>query len=201
MFISCIWVNKLDFVRGYIRVSKHFMETIKQLNKFTKTVLIAGLTFILFGYLCRIIGLYFFWESKTIGWTLLLIGIIGFLSNRIKIKTTNKKKTLLEKIGIGIIIFILLVQTILIAIIPFTDAYSVAKEYIYNNTDLKNEIGNITGFGLIPIGSIQKTSDASGEYGSAVIHLTVKGEKAFKDITIYVVKNADSPDWKVVEME
>jgi hypothetical protein len=177
------------------------METFKQLNKFTKTVLIAGLTFILYGYLCRLIGIYFFWESKSIGWTLLFIGVIGFLSNRIKIKTTEKKKTLLEKIGIGIITFILLVQTILVSVIPFTDAYSVAKTHLINDANLKTEIGNITGFGLNPTGSIQKTTDSSGEYGSATINLTVKGGKAFKDITIYVVKNADSPVWKVEGIE
>lgn len=173
------------------------METIKQLNKFTKTVLIAGLTFILYGYLCRLIGLYFFWESKSIGWTLLFIGVIGFLSHRIKIKSTEKKKTILEKIGIGLIVFILLVQTILVAVIPFTDAYSAAKSYLINDTNLKTEIGNITGFGLIPTGGIQKTTDSTGEYGSATINLTIKGDKGFKDIAIYVVKNADSSDWKV----
>ncbi len=177
------------------------METIKQLNKFTKTVLIAGLTLILYGYLCRIIGLYFFWESKSIGWTLLFIGVISFLSNRVKIKTTEKKKTLLEKIGIGLIIFILLIQTILIAVIPFTDAYSVAKNYLINDATLKNEIGDINNFGLIPTGGIQKTTDSSGEYGSATINLTVKGDKKFKDITIYVVKYADSLEWKVEGIE
>lgn len=177
------------------------METIKQLNKFTKTVLIAGLISIFYGYLCRLIGIYFFWESKSIGWTLLFIGLIGFLSNRIKNKITEKKKTLLEKIGIGIIIFILLVQTILVTVIPFTDAYSVAKTYLTNDNSFKTEIGNITGFGLIPTGGIQKTTDSSGEYGSATINLTVKGDKKFKDITIYVVKNADSPDWKVEGIE
>lgn len=182
-------------------VSRHFMGTIKQLNKFTKTVLIAGLTLILYGYLCRIIGLYFFWESKSIGWAILFFGVIGFLSNRVKIKTTEKKKTLLEKIGIGLIIFILLIQTILIAVIPFTDAYSVAKNYLINDATLKNEIGNINGFGLIPTGGIQKTTDSSGEYGGATINLTVKGDKKFKDITIYVVKYADGPEWKVEGIE
>jgi hypothetical protein len=159
------------------------------------------LTFILYGYLCRIIGLYFLWESKSIGWTLLFIGVIGFLSNRVKIKTTEKKKSILEKIAIGIIIFILLVQSILIVVIPFTDAYSVAKVYLNNDAKLKTEIGNINGFGLIPTGGIQKTTDSTGEYGSATINLTVKGDKKFKDITVYVVKYAGSPEWKVEGIE
>jgi hypothetical protein len=31
--------------------------------------------------------------------------------------------------------------------------------------------------------------------------MTLKGDKKFKDITIYVVKNADGPDWKVEGIE
>lgn len=177
------------------------METFKQLNNFTKSVLIAGLTFIVYGYLCRLIGIYFFWESKSIGWALLFIGLIGYLSNRVKIKTNNKAKTNLEKIGIGIIIFILLVQTILILVIPNTDAYSSAKAYIRNDEKLKTELGNINGFGLIATGGIQTTTDSYGEYGNATINLTVKGNKKFKDITVYIVKYADSAEWKVEGME
>jgi hypothetical protein len=177
------------------------MNTFKQQNKFTKTAIMAGLIFILYGYFCRISGLYFFWESKSIGWAILLIGLIGFLSYRVKTKTTEKKKTLLEKIGIGLIIFILLIQMILITTIPFTDPYSVAKKYVINEASFQNELGNINGFSLIPTGGIQKTTDSRGEYGSATINLTIKGDKKFKDITIYVVKYANSPDWKVVEVE
>jgi hypothetical protein len=177
------------------------MSAIKQLNKLTKTVLIAGLVFVLYGYLCRLIGLYFFWESKSIGWTLLCIGLIGLLSKLIKIKATEKKKALLEKIGIGICIFVLLVQTILVAVIPSTEAYSVAKKYVGDNAKLKMEIGSVHGFGLVPTGGIQKATDSSGEYGSATINLIAKGEKKFKDITVYVVKNADSSYWNVEGIE
>jgi len=177
------------------------MDTIKQLNKFTKTVLIIGLALILYGYLCRLIGLYFFWESKSVGWVLLFFGLIGLLLNRIKIKTTENRKTLFEKIGIGFIIFILVVNTILSVVIPFTDAYLAAKTYLINDANLETELGNITEFGLIPTGGIQKTIDSNGEYGSATINLTVIGDKKFKDITIYVVKNANNPEWKVEEIE
>jgi hypothetical protein len=177
------------------------MEPTKPLNNFTRKVLLAGLILILYGYLCRQIGLNFFWESKSIGWTLLYIGAIGFLVRRIKIKKTEKKRTLLEKIGIGILIFILLIQAGLIAMLPFTDAYPIAKAYLVNDAKLKNEIGNITGFGLTPSGGIQEKKDASGEYGSVTINFIVKGDKKFKDVTIYVVKNPDSPEWKVLGIE
>jgi hypothetical protein len=177
------------------------MNIFNQLSKFTKAVLIAGLVLVMYGYLCRLIALYFFWESKTIGWTLLCIGIIGFLYDRIKINKTGEKKTLIEKIGIGIIAFSLLVQCMLLAIILFSEAYSAAKLYLIKDTHLKKEIGNIRGFGLIPIGSIEVITDSIGEYGTATINLTVKGDPKFKDVTIYLAKYADRPDWEVQEIE
>lgn len=177
------------------------MTTFKQINNLTKTALAAALVLIIYGYLCRLTGLYFFWESESIGWVLLFAGAIGFLLTRIKTKAAVKKNTLLEKIGIGIIALILFVKAGLIVIMPFTDAYAAAKKYLTNNRTLKSEVGNIKNFSLDLTGSIQKTSDSSGEYGDATIYLTVKGDKKFKDVALYVVKTADSPEWKVMAME
>ena len=177
------------------------MEILKHLNKFTKTTLIIGLTLVVYGYLSRLVGLYFLWESKSIGWTILFIGLICFLSNRIKLKKSEKKKVVLEKIGIGLIVFVLFVQTLLMLIIPFTDAYYVAQSYAKNNITIKSQLGNIIGFGLIPNGSIQKTTDSNGDYGNAIINLTVKGDKKYMDVTIYVVKHIDTIVWQVEKIE
>ncbi len=177
------------------------MKTFKQFNTFTKTMLIAGLLLVVYGYSCRLFRIYFFWESKSAGWMLFFIGIIGFLFYCIKIKKTEKKKAIPEKIGIGILCFILFVQLLLMIVLPFTDAYNVAKIYIEKDADLRSEIGTVTGFGLISTGEIEEVSDMKTEVGSATISLTVKGDKKFKDITIYVIKEMDSPDWKVEEME
>lgn len=176
-------------------------DTFRQLSRRTKTLLFSGLLFIIYGYLCRAVGLYFFWESKSVGWTLLLIGIISFLADRIKIKKTEKRKHLVEQIIIGFICFIFLIQTILLTVIPFSDAFTVAKTYLQNNDDIKNEVGNVTGFGLIPTGGIQKSTDSQGESGNAAITLTVKGDKKFKDLIIYVVKRPDTTAWVVDGLE
>jgi len=66
---------------------------------------------------------------------------------------------------------------------------------------LNNEIGEIEGFGLIPTGGIQKTTDSQGTYGAATINLTIKGQKKFKDVTVYVIKYADQPEWIVEGFE
>jgi hypothetical protein len=183
-------------------VSTNFMtDAFRQLSRRTKTLLFSGLLFIIYGYLCRAVGLYFFWESKSVGWTLLLISIISFLADRIKIKKTEKRKHLVEQIIIGFICFIFLIQTILLTVIPFSDAFTVAKTYLQNNDDIKNEVGNVTGFGLIPTGGIQKSTDSQGESGNAAITMTVKGDKKFKDLIIYVVKRPDTTAWVVDGLE
>ena len=173
----------------------------KDLSRFTKTFLITGMIFVTYGYICRIVGLFYFWESKSIGWAIIFIGLIGLLSDRIKIKNRSDKKTIPEKIGIGLIIFILLIQTILVSVLPFTDAYLVTKQYLNHNLELTDEVGAIERIGLIPAGEIQKTTDSNGTHGSATINLTVKGKRKYKDLTVYVIKYADQPEWIVTEIE
>ena len=171
-------------------------RTIK-ISKFTTTILTLAIIFILYGYFCRVIEFNFFWESKSIGWSLLLIAGISYLADRIKIKKLQNNKTLFEKIGIGVTILYLCVQIILLVIFPFTDAYAAATAHLAHNSVLKSEVGNITEFRVIPTGNIQKKINAHGESGSATINLIVKGNKKFKDITIYVVKRVENPGWTV----
>ncbi len=171
------------------------------MSKFTKAVLAVGLLFTIYGYLCRAAGIYFFWESKSIGWALILVGGIGLLSNRVQKKSSNNEKSLYEKLGIGVIAFMLFVQILLVFIISNTDAYAEAKQFFQNDEEIKSDVGMIEGFGLIPSGGIQKTTDSQGTYGSATINLIVKGQKRYIDITVYVVKYADQPHWIVEGVE
>lgn len=176
-------------------------DTLAQPGKFTKLILITALILIFYGYLCRLINCYYFWESKSAGWALLLVGIIAWLYGRIRFKRTVNKETSFEKVGIGFSVFILLLEIFLIAIIPRTDAYSVAKKFLFNDMELRSEIGAISGFGFIPTGGMQQATDARGEYGNATINLIVKGEKRFMDITIYVAKDPEKKEWVVEGIE
>lgn len=176
-------------------------NTLKNFSTFTKAFLIIGVVFVGYGYFSRLIQLYFFWESKSFGWSLIFIGIIGALVDRVKVKKEKKQKSLIEKIGIGLFAFVLFVQVLFMIIIPMTDAYSIATDYLRNDEKLIQEIGEIKGFGLIPSGFIQKSSDPQGESGNAQINLIVKGEKKYKDVTVYVVKTKESTEWKIDKIE
>ena len=74
------------------------MKEFDKLSNLNKVLVKLTIVFLFYGYLCRTVGLYFFWESKTIGWTLLLITIVSILIQRIKAKKAANKKKLSEKI-------------------------------------------------------------------------------------------------------
>lgn len=177
------------------------IKFLQQLNPFTKTLLAASLCLVVYGYLARLTGIYFFWESDSIGWTLFLLAVIVFLYNRIRLKRAMQKKVLGEKLVIGLIIFVFLLQAILIAVIPDSDAYAAAKSFLKNDPAVKAEVGNVTGFGLIPIGSMQQSSGPGGTYGSASISLILKGDKKYKEITVLVIKLPDNLHWQVEAIE
>lgn len=176
------------------------MEKLKELNNFTKITLSLGLVLLIYGFISQVIPINFFWESTSIGWFILCLGIIGILASGIKRRKTENKKTIWNKIGIGFICFILLVQTILIIIIPNTDAYRISKEFIKNNEELKLSLGNINEFGLVPTGGISVRTDSKGKTGNANISLIVKGDKAYKKVTVLVYKNYGK-DWEVYKIE
>lgn len=178
------------------------MDYLKTLRKFTKITMLCGLILMLYGYLVRSAGINFFWESKSLGFALLLIGLISLLADGLRAGKEKDKKiiTILTKIGIGIIVFILTVRIILVIVIPNSAAYSVAKDYIKNNSELINELGEIKAFGLIPTGGIQVSRDSNGEQGSASLNMIIKGRKKYREVTVFLNKSVDS-DWKVEGIE
>jgi hypothetical protein len=172
------------------------------MKKRTKLILVIGGTLLVYGHLCRWFDLYFFWDSKSIGWMFLLIGAISYLFDNIEIRENQNKKTIWNKIGIGFLSFILIVGTIFsVSIRLFSDAYEVATNYIVTDSSLKEQLGIVNGFSIMTSGSIQTETNSEGEFGFAVFELTAKGDKKFKDLTIQLVKNPENPNWRVEQVE
>ena len=176
------------------------MNKIYELDTFTKSTLGIGLTFLIYGSVCRMIPINFFWESKSIGWGLVFLGMIGLLLNGVKKRKAKNKNAILNKIGIGVICFILLVQTILIIAIPNSDAYTAAKEFVMNNEELISEIGSLEGFGLLPTGAIAVQKNSNGESGNANINMIIKGSRSYKSVTIFVSKEYGEA-WEVYRVD
>jgi hypothetical protein len=175
-------------------------ELLRKISRSTLIILALSLLLIVYGAVCRAAHIYFFWESRSIGGMLLLIGLISFLLDRSKASRAEKKSTLGYKIGIGIIAFILLVQLLLICILPLTDAYARAKQHLMSSKEAKERVGDVKDVSLLLTGGIQKSEDASGESGYATINLIVKGD-TYKDATIYMYLHPDSSSWNVDQID
>lgn len=174
-------------------------EFIKNLRTLTKVVIITGLSFILFGFIARKAGIYFFWESSWIGKTIFLIGLVLLLTDWKNNRRSKNLKTVWNKIGIGIVIFIITAKTIVAVILPRTEAYEIAKNQVKNNSEIIAEIGQVNSISFIPTGGIQVTKDSNGKYGSATVCLILKGAKKYRIVTILVNKYPDT-DWIVEQI-
>lgn len=162
--------------------------------------LVTGIVLIVYGYLARLIPVYFFWESKDIGWFLLFVLLVVYLVKRVK-QRKGIKKTIVEKIVIAITSLILLLQVLFWTIIPNHDFFAAAKQFIGTHKGLLSQTGEIRSFYIVPQGSFNSSSKNGENSGTAQIKLVVKGEKRYKDIALYLVKENNADGWQVIEFK
>jgi hypothetical protein len=75
-----------------------------------------------------------------------------------------------EGIGIGFLIFLLTVQTIIYVVVPQTDAYRAAETFVHGNADIKKQVGKVTGLSMMPVGSFEESGlESQGMKGSATM--------------------------------
>jgi hypothetical protein len=171
------------------------------LSKTTKAILIAGGILLIYGYLCRFLDLYFFWESKYLGWLILLIGGGGAaIIDWIKFNKRTGKKTVGQKVMLGVLTFAFLIQVILLIVLPNTNAYEASKRFLRESRYIETHLGDIEGISIIPIGAISVSQTGDTETGEAVLHLIVKGSKQYRDITLYLLKREDT-EWQVMQTD
>ncbi|MBK8141483.1 MAG: hypothetical protein IPK57_11035 [Chitinophagaceae bacterium] len=170
------------------------------MKKFTKISLITGLILVAYGYLCRAINIYFLWDSKVIGWFFLFFALAGLLLSLYRSRKSEGKKTGWVKIGIGFVLLGLIISPIVIFIIKTSDAYQAAIEYLKTDTEIKNTVGNIRGFGLIPTGQVEFSTTNGVESGNAIFNITIRGDKKNKDIVIALEETPETM-WTVVALE
>jgi hypothetical protein len=172
------------------------LKYFNSLSDITKKVILATIAFLLYGYLCRLVGLYFFWESKTIGWTLFWIAVIFILRDRIKQKKLQSKKTLFEKIGIGFSVFVIIIKGVLFFATQQTTAFESATNFIKTNPEIKAKVGTVTNIFLVPLGGMSMTTSSQGSAGQADLNFIVKGSKKYIDLNLLLNKDFGT-NWQI----
>jgi hypothetical protein len=169
------------------------------MRRITRIIFAAGVILVAYGFLCRELSLFFFWDSKQIGWIILVISLLFYLINLNRIRTRQGKKTFWVKMGIMTVFFGLLLGGYLIYDFNNSEPYRIAKEYLKANSEVRDEVGNIRGFGLMPTGTIETeetTSTDDFESGHASLTVTVFGDKKYKDVDVNLKETRG--DWVVV---
>ena len=172
-------------------------------NNRLRFVSISGLLFILYGYLCRWTGIYFFWESKSVGWVLLFVSLIGLINQRIQRRKEKNSayKGYVEKCGIFAGVLSLLLKITVFFLVLSSEAYRDARKFLLNDSITIAEVGQIKNFSVVPWGGIHSPADSSGIYRSAKIILILKGEKKYKQLTVSLKKYPDQTEWKVSRIQ
>jgi hypothetical protein len=181
-------------------LKQYYIDLIRNLDFKLQVLIIISVSLIIIGYFVRIFDLYYFWESKPIGFAALLISIAVILRIDIKIRKEKKLKNIWSHIGFWIITFMLFVKLLMIITIPNTDAYKATKDYIKIDSKLKDELGVINGYSVLPDGGLQTSTDSNGTTGAASISLIIKGTKKYKECIIYVEKEPNT-GWIVKGIE
>jgi hypothetical protein len=164
-----------------------------------KTLFWTAIVLLVYGYLCRVIHLYFFWESKMIGWVLLFVALIFFLIDKQRRDKRAGKKTLGYKIGIGVCLFIFFGGGIVWLLVPYSDAYQAGKKLVMQNPDITRQVGEIRTVILVPYGEEFEMSSADrGETaGNAEFQLLVHGTRKNADINLSLRKTFKT-EWTLV---
>ncbi len=169
------------------------------LSKLSQQLIIIPVSLLIYGYLSRILNLYFFWESKTIGWIILFIAIISASIDKMKANRIEKRNTLLQKIIIGISVFVLFIQCIGYIVLSKADSNKVAEKFILNDKSIREKVGTVKSIILIPVGGISVSSNSEGSEGQADYNFIVKGENEFMDLNLIMFKDLKT-DWQIVEV-
>jgi multisubunit Na+/H+ antiporter MnhG subunit len=166
----------------------------------TKFILFSGILLLAYGISSRLIPVYFFWESRVLGWIVLIMALLSYWFDLRKSRIQKGKKTIWVTIGIGILILFLVIAPVTMYLLKNSDAYGAAIEELENDKALRQEIGAIKGIGLFPLGSVQISSSNGEESGHASFQIIVMGSKKYKDVVIEMMKDRGGI-WRVRTIE
>jgi hypothetical protein len=155
----------------------------------TKVIFIIAFLLLIYGYLCRLLNIYFFWDSKHFGWIMLATGLMGFFIDLKKILESQKKSSFLPRFFIGVIIVAFGIAGGGILLVNSSKAYQVAIENIKIDGVIKNEIGDIKGVGLFPSGPGFLDFAYKVNRDPSTFVITVRGSRAIKDVEITLYKS------------
>ncbi|WP_410879304.1 RDD family protein [Myroides sp. DW712] len=108
---------------------------------------------------------------------------------------SSKVSRIMALISVGMLFF-LFVFFIVGSTMKKSDAYKTAIKEIEKNEQLKNEIGTVMNYGMLPTGNIS----INNGYGQALLEIKAIGVRQTVKVLVYLEKEPES-EWRLVEMQ
>lgn len=151
----------------------------------TKVVFIFGILLLIYGYLCRLFSIYFFWDSKYVGWLGVLSAVLLFLIDIRMARIRQRQNIFFVRVVVAIIVIFLALEGSVIVWLKTSTVYDETTELIRSDDMIKTQVGDIRGFSLIPgINIINIINAPSSETLTFVI--TIRGNRAYKEMEITI---------------
>ena len=113
-----------------------------------------------------------------------------------KERKLQNKKILIEKLGIGFSIFVIIIKGVLFFATQQTAAFESATNFIKTNREIKNKVGIVKNIFLVPFGGISMTTNSQGSAGRADLNFIVKGSERYLDLNLLLNKEFET-DWQI----
>lgn len=162
----------------------------------TKVIFIIGILLLIYGYLCRFLNIYFFWDSKYFGWIGIISAVLLLLIDIRMARLRQKQNIFFVRLVVAVIVIFVAIEGSAVVWLKSSTAYEGLTESIRTDEVMKAEMGEIRGFGLIPgIDIIDIIKALSSE--SLTFVVTVRGQKAYKELEV-TIQRTTPVNWTVV---
>jgi len=192
--------SKIDGTKSKVSVSTHYSKLFKNIGIALKILFLLSLSLILYGYVAREFNIYYFWESKTIGFGLLLIAIAKFIMDDISARRENKMHKISFYLILGILCLSIFIKVLFAFIIPNSEAFDSATKLLKTDLNLISQIGEINSISYFATGNLETRTDEYGKTGRADLTLIIKGEKKYVEKNVVMNKTPEE-NWKIIEMK
>lgn len=165
------------------------------MSRTTITIFLIGILLLVYGYLCRFLSIYFFWDSKHWGWIMIFSGILSFLIDQRQARLARRENIFFIRFLIILIILLFAAVGSAIISLKVSPTWARAAELIRLDGAIKNDVGDVKGLSLFLTGpEILKTLYSTSGTSSFIV--TVRGEKKHRDVEVSLIKSG-SPLWGI----
>jgi hypothetical protein len=165
----------------------------------TKVVFIIGILLLIYGYLCRLFNIYFFWDSKYFGWLGVMSAILLFLIDVRMARIRQKQNIFFVRVFVAVIVIFLALEGGAIVWLRTSAAYDGLIDSISADPSLKEDLGSIRGYGMIPGIDIIDIIKAPSS-NALTFKITVRGERAYKELE-FTLERTLPTDWRVIRTQ